>query len=357
MIYQRDASRRIRLGMVGVGSHAYRNILPTLTYLPVELIAVADIDAARAAVTARQYGARSYADAVTMYEREKLDAVLLAVSPALHPRLAIDAMAAGLHVWMEKPAGLRAAPVRDVLAARNGKIAMVGYKKAFAPATLKARQLLAGEGLKPIRNLFGIYRLSVPANGREVLDNGTMTNWLNNGCHPLSALVALGGPVEAVQVIQGRNGGGTCLLFHRSGAIANLHLAEGAPGGQPLERYAVFGGTQSIEIENTRKLVWQRGIKSEYAKGTTFAPLDQDGGAVVWEAQDSYNTLENKAVFTQGLFGSLDHFCAAVLGVVEPGYLGSLEFAVEVTQIYEAALLSEGRLIEIEPLSAPVHAG
>jgi predicted dehydrogenase len=351
MIYQRDAKKPIRIGVVGVGSHAYRNILPTLTFLPVDLVSVADIDTVRSAVTARQYGARSYTDAATMYGREQLDAVLLSVSPQLHPQLAIQAFAAGLHVWMEKPAGLRSSAVRSVIGARNGKIGMVGYKKAFAPATLKARQLLSTEGMKPLRNLFGIYNLSVPPDGRDVLDKGTMTNWLNNGCHPISVLVALGGPVEAVQVIQGRSGGGTCLLFHRSGAVSNLHLAEGAPRGQPLERYGVFGGTQSVEIENTRRLVWQRGIKSDYSKGTTFAPLDQEGGAVVWEAQDSYNTLENKAVFTQGLYGALEHFCDAVQSGVQPE-LGSLEFALQVTQIYEAALLSNGARVDLETMAA-----
>ena len=45
MEYQREAGRRIRVGIVGAGSHSYRNIFPTLTYLPVELVAVADIDA------------------------------------------------------------------------------------------------------------------------------------------------------------------------------------------------------------------------------------------------------------------------------------------------------------------------
>jgi len=42
MSYQRDFERRVRIGVVGVGDHAYRNILPLLTFLPVEFVAVAD---------------------------------------------------------------------------------------------------------------------------------------------------------------------------------------------------------------------------------------------------------------------------------------------------------------------------
>lgn len=348
MFYQRDAVRRVRVGMVGVGSHAYRNLLPTLTFLPVELVAVADVDAARAAATGKQYGVPAYTDAATMYASEQLDAAILCVSPLLHPTLAIEAFQAGLHVWMEKPAGLRADAVRATLAARGDRIGMVGYKKSFMPATLKALELLAGEALQPMRSLFGLYRMSIPDNGREVLEAGTTTNWLTNGCHPLSLLMTLGGPVESVTVQRARNGGGACLLFHRSGAISNLHLAESSPGFQPLERYVVFGGGQSLEIENTRRLVWQRGVKSSYGTGTSFAPLGQEGGAVVWEAQDSYNTLENKAVFTQGVWGALDQFCTAVLDG-KPPTLGSLEFAVHLTDVYEAALLSDGRPVEVPP--------
>ena len=57
----------------------------------------------------------------------------------------------------------------------------------------------------------------------------------------------------------------------------------------------------------------------------------------MWEAQDSFNTLENKPVITQGLYGSLKHFADCVLEKV-PVERGSLEFAREVTAIYEAAL-------------------
>ena len=72
-----------------------------------------------------------------------------------------------------------------------------------------------------------------------------------------------------------------------------------------------------------------------------------DGGAIVWEAQDGLNTLENKAVFTQGLYGELAHFCEAILAS-RPATIGSLEFALELTRVYEGALLSEGSPVQIK---------
>ena len=45
MTYKRDFMPKLRVGMVGLGGHAYRNVRPTLHYLPVELAALCDVDA------------------------------------------------------------------------------------------------------------------------------------------------------------------------------------------------------------------------------------------------------------------------------------------------------------------------
>ena len=346
--YQREAARRIRIGVVGVGSHSYRNILPTLTYLPVELVAVADADAGRAAQAARQYGAKaSYGSATEMYAAEDLEAVLLCVSPKLHPPLAIEAFNAGLHVYMEKPAALRASAIPEMIAARGALKSVVGYKKAFMPAVRKAVDLLALEENAPLRSVLGVYPCALPDNGPEALESGADTEWLANGCHPLSALIALSGPVETVTVHRARHGGAAVILQHRAGAMSTLQLAKGVPMSQPFERYLVAAGEHSIEIENARRLVYQRGIPFAYGNATSFISDELDRGAVVWEAQDGLNTLENKAVFTQGLFGGLSAFCSAVLDGTPPA-AGTLEFALELTRVWEAVHLSDGQPVPVE---------
>jgi predicted dehydrogenase len=104
MTYQRDFERRLKVGIVGVGSHAYRNLLPAMNYLPVALQAICDSNRPLAEKTAAQYGVKAhYEDAGEMYRNEVLDAVFLCVSPQLHPVLACQALDAGLHVWMDAP--------------------------------------------------------------------------------------------------------------------------------------------------------------------------------------------------------------------------------------------------------------
>jgi predicted dehydrogenase len=319
-----------------------------MTFLPVALRAVCDVDAARAQKTAAQYGARgSYVEAAEMYRRESLDAVFLCVSPRLHPELACQALEAGLHVWMEKPPAMRVVEVEEMLRHRRDKVVVVGFKKAFMPATEKAQELLADARFGPLRSLLAEYPVSIPEDGERVLREGEFTNWLGNGCHPLSFMLALGGDVAAVTTHRGRHGGGACVLEFRSGAIGNLHLAEGGNATQPLERYTLFGAGCHVTIENSSRIVFQRGIPFVYGQTTSYAPAGLEGGAIVWEPQNMLATLENKALFTQGIYQELRHFCDCVLAG-QPATKGSLEFAREVMRVYEAALVSTGDRIALE---------
>lgn len=352
MTYQRDFDRRVRIGLVGAGSHAYRNILPALNYLPVELVAVCDVDGERAAVTARQYGATShYTSAEEMFAAGGLDAVLLCVSYELHPELALAAFDHGLHVWLEKPPAARASQVVEMLSAREDRIAVVGFKKAFQPATRKVIEILSQAGITPLRSMLAVYPMSVPADREHALAEPDSSRWLSDGCHPVSLMLEVGGPVDAVTVIRGARGGGACLLEFRSGAVGNLHLGEGTPISQPFEYYGFFGEDYRVDIENSLCVRYQRGIPFAYGQALSFTPEGFDHGALVWEAQNGLNTLENKALFTQGIYDELLHFCESVLEG-KPSTIGTLEDALAVMQIYEAALSSHGERVEVADVVA-----
>ncbi len=110
--------KRIRLGIIGIGNmgtgHA-RSLLdgkcPDL-----ELTAVADINPERLA-WAREHlpeGVARFDDAMAMLDSERIDACLVSVPHYDHPKYAIECMKRGLHVMVEKPAGVYTKQVRQM---------------------------------------------------------------------------------------------------------------------------------------------------------------------------------------------------------------------------------------------------
>ncbi|MXV78647.1 Gfo/Idh/MocA family oxidoreductase [Candidatus Poribacteria bacterium] len=347
MSYQRDFEKRLNVAVVGVGSHGYRNVLPTMTFLPVKLQAFCDVNIERAELTAKQYGVkRCYKEMGDMFRHEELDAVFLCVPPRLHPELTCEALDAGLHVWLEKPPGMFAREVEAMIRHRNDHIVVVGFKKAFMPATQKIIEIFNTDVYGPLRTLLGVYPMSIPSDGERILREREHTNWLQNGVHPLSLLLAVGGKVSAVTVHRAKHGGGVCVIEFANGAMGNFHLADGARHGQPSELYQFFGDGCHAEIRNGTQVLLQRGMQFDYRDSTSFMTEGFDSGAIVWEPQHSLGTLENKGLFIQGFYQEMRYFCDCILEG-KPAEMGSLEFALEVMKVYEAGLRSEGNRIVI----------
>jgi predicted dehydrogenase len=344
MTYQREFDRKLNIAIVGLGNHCYRNIIPVMHYLPVTIAAVCDIKEDVAKLTAAQFGCRYYSSTEQLYEKESLDAVFLCVSPKLHPRLAIEAFRAGLHVWMEKPASMRASEVEEMIRERKDRVSVVGFKKVFMPATDKAAEIVNSDQYGKLLSILASYPMSLPENGKEALETGKSTPWLANGCHPLSLMMAVGGKVSSVTMHRDRNGRGLCWLEFASGATGNLHFASGP---HPLELYNFYGENWNLSIDNSLRVALNRGIPFQYNKTFNYIPSGTETGSIVWEPQNCLATLENKALFTQGIYGELKYFCDCVLNGWE-ATRGSLEFALEVAKVYEAVLLSNGTRFDIE---------
>lgn len=126
---------RLRVGLLGCGDIAVSGHLPALSRSgDVELIAVADVDADRAAGVAAEYGCRraeSLADLASM----DLHAVVIATPPQATPHLTIEAVEARLDVLCEKPMALDLPTAERVAhaAERTGQIVQVGFKNRFSP--------------------------------------------------------------------------------------------------------------------------------------------------------------------------------------------------------------------------------
>src|SRR5688572_7332204 len=103
-------------------------------------------DRARAEACCGKYGgAGTYADYSAAIQDPRIDAVVIAVPPRFHLDLTLQALEAGKHVLVEKPAFMRMEDYRTVLQARNRarRLVLVGENDHYKPLAVALRQLLA----------------------------------------------------------------------------------------------------------------------------------------------------------------------------------------------------------------------
>ncbi|MBQ5591288.1 MAG: Gfo/Idh/MocA family oxidoreductase [Clostridia bacterium] len=109
--------KKIRLGIIGLGNMGTGHLQNILDGNCPEFIvsAIADIKPERLEFAKTQVeGVATFLDADEMINSGLCDAILVAVPHYDHPRYAIASMKAGLHVMVEKPAGVYTKQVREM---------------------------------------------------------------------------------------------------------------------------------------------------------------------------------------------------------------------------------------------------
>jgi UDP-N-acetylglucosamine 3-dehydrogenase len=105
-------------------------------------------DRARSDAFCREFsGVCAYADYTAAFDDPQIDAVVIAVPPRFHLDLTLQALAAGKHVLVEKPAFLTMADYETVREARDraGLVVLVGENDHYKPLAVTLRRLLAAE--------------------------------------------------------------------------------------------------------------------------------------------------------------------------------------------------------------------
>ena len=274
----------LRVGIVGAGkiSGQYSATIARLPQLAVA--AVADLDPARADELARQHpGAR----AVTLEDlyAGDLDVVLNLTTPGEHARVALAALAAGKHVYGEKPL---AATSPDGLAIVDAARA-TGLRAACAPDTV------LGTGVQTARAALEAGSIGVPHAATAFMTAPGHERWhpdpefyyrpgggplLDMGPYYLTTLVHLLGPVRRVTGMSSRPrsertiGSGpregtsfpveidthlTGVLEHDSGALTTIVMSFDVWAAR-LPRIEVYGSAGSLSLPDPNYFAGEVGL-------------------------------------------------------------------------------------------------
>lgn len=150
---------RLKTGVAGAGVFGAYHARKHHGAPRVDLIGVYDLDRARAELLAAENGARAFASFQDLLA--EVDAVTIAAPAPAHFRMAAAALAAGKHVYVEKPLALRLAEADALVASAeaNGLVLQVGHQERFVLAAMG----LPREDMTPLSLEFG---RSGPPTGR-----------------------------------------------------------------------------------------------------------------------------------------------------------------------------------------------
>ena len=137
------AQNRLRMGLIGCGARGVGDMTNFLALGSTEFVGLCDVYGAqieRAQQTAK--GAKAYKDHRALLDQKDIDAVLIAVPDHWHSPIALDALAAGKDVYIEKPLTLtiEEGPAIIKAARVNNRVCQVGMQQRSGRHYLQAKQ-------------------------------------------------------------------------------------------------------------------------------------------------------------------------------------------------------------------------
>lgn len=157
-----ERNAAIRLGVVGCGRVVSGTYLPILSRPEhgFRVVAVADIDPDLCHAVADRFGVSTRcASHAELLAVDGLDAVAVATPPGSHAAIGLDVLAAGKHLFMDKPLALGLEECDRLVAAAAGVPARVlmGFTSRWHRLVARARELLRSGALGPLRAVRSVY--------------------------------------------------------------------------------------------------------------------------------------------------------------------------------------------------------
>ena len=282
-------ARKIRMGFIGAGAMGYSH----LQLFHQECSQQAEAAALCARDSGRIKRAMAVAPGMMLFKKESdliqsdLDAVVISSPNFTHVPLALAALKAGKHVFLEKPVGITPAECQQLLraTAKSDRVLIIGHELRYSPYFAKIKQLIDRGAVgtpqmawcKEFRGPFQ------PKSGEWIQDRRKSGGCLvDKNCHHFDLMnwwldskpkrVSAFGSNAVNRVIPGPNqvhDHATASWEYASGAKGTLHLSLFAhqPPKETLEMGVVGdGGVLQTDLDNLTLLHWEKGKRCEAAR-------------------------------------------------------------------------------------------
>jgi predicted dehydrogenase/threonine dehydrogenase-like Zn-dependent dehydrogenase len=280
-----------RLGVIGAGNFATSVLLPALKGLPqLELVGLATASGMTSAAAGRRFGFQ-YASSrpEDLLEDEQINTIAVLTRHHLHAEQTIAALAAGKHVFCEKPLAIDEDSLHQVIDAlpQAPGILTVGFNRRFAPLARRLKQVALTLD-EPLAVSYRVNAGRLPAEHwlHDPAQGGGRI--IGEACHFIDFLVFLIGELPEAIAAQGlpddrryKEDNVIISLRFPGGSLGTLAYLSNGDRSFPKERVEVFGGGMVAVLDDFRRL----DIVRSGRRRSWRSRLKQDKGhRAIWEA-------------------------------------------------------------------------
>lgn len=258
------------LGFIGAGNYASRVLIPAFKAAGAQFHSIVTAGGINSVIHGQKSGfAEASTDVGAMLSIAAINTVAIVTRHDTHAQLVSQSLAAGKHVFVEKPLAIGHDELQQVRAAYDtahsggsGPQLMIGFNRRFSPQVQKMKSLLASVS-EPKSFIMTMNAGAIPAN------HWTQDNAIGGGriigeaCHFIDLMRFLAGS-EIISVQARRMGDAPGVATTEDKASITLGFADGSFGtimylangaaNYPKERVEVFTSGRVLQLDNFRKL-------------------------------------------------------------------------------------------------------
>ncbi|WP_417583088.1 bi-domain-containing oxidoreductase [Pelagibacterium sp.] len=260
------AAGKTQIGFIGAGNYASRMLIPAFRKAGAQLSTVVTNSGTSSVIHGRPAGFdKASTDVNAVLDDAATGAVAIVTRHDSHAGLVQQALAAGKHVFVEKPLALTLDELEAVRAAYDQApdcLLMVGFNRRFAPHVVKMKQLLAGVQ-EPKSFIFTMNAGAIPATHwtQDLQVGGGRI--IGEACHHIDLMRFLAGsPIISVSARgMGSPSGAPQIedkaaitLGFADGSFGTVHYLANGAASFPKERIEAFAGGRILALDNFRSL-------------------------------------------------------------------------------------------------------
>ena len=253
------------VAFVGSGNYATGVLIPAFKEAGAHLASVASSAGVSGVHAGKKYGfSETTTDTDKLFADENVDALVITTRHNSHARFVLQALAAGKHLFVEKPLCLTLAELDEIEAAYarlaelgRAPLVMVGFNRRFAPQVQRMKQLLAGVS-GPKSFVMTVNAGAIPAD--HWAQDGEIGGGriIGEGCHFIDLLRFLAGCAivsHSRMAMDSATGDTVTLqLGFADGSIGTVHYFANGCKAFPKERLEVFAAGRVLQMDNFRKM-------------------------------------------------------------------------------------------------------